>query len=368
MSKHDPAHVAPPGKLAAAVRGLWQIDWKAQEIRRALRCLPAVAIPLAAGIIWHNPVDGLLGAAGAFAVGFGSFQTLYQSRLAVLVAASAGIALSGFIGVAAGQSDFGIFLLAAVWAFVSGLLVAIGPGASYIGTQCTVFLLVASAFPKGLHTACILAGLVFAGGLLQTLFITAIRAMFGVLPVHGGPRKQAYFAERGARLAGYTLRRVLIRRSATFWHAVRLAAVVGIAAAGSRLSHNHHSYWMPMTAVIIMRPELSETFTRGLSRVVGTLIGAGCATLIAALLKPDHVWLVALILVFAWLAYGLLKVNYAASAICVTSYIVFLLALAEVPEAAVVTTRIGYTAVGACLALLAYSYRVIPLRRFRPAA
>ncbi len=352
----------PSSKLHAAVQGLWTADWKSQETKRALRCLPAVALPLIAGLIWHNPVDGLLGAAGAFAVGFGSFQTLYQSRIAVLIGASAGIALSGFVGVLAGHTDAGLLLLATVWAFATGLLMAIGPGASYIGTQCTVFLLVASAFPVGLHAALTLAGLVFGGGILQTLIITAIRALFGALPVKS--RSHAHFsAARGARLAQHTLRRVLIRRSAAFWHAIRLALVVGVAAAGSRLIHNHHNYWMPVTAVIVMRPELSETFTRGLSRVVGTLIGAGCATLIAALLRPSHLTLVILVVIFAWLTYSVLKVNYAAAAICITSYIVFLLSLAGLPEAAVVTTRIGYTAMGAFLALLAYSYRAIPFRR-----
>ena len=349
-------------KLHAAVQGLWKVDWKSLEMRRALRCLPAVALPLIAGLIWHNPVDGLLGAAGAFAVGFGSFQMLYQSKFAVLVGASAGIAVSGFVGVLAGHTDIGLLLLASIWAFATGLLMAIGPGASYIGTQCTVFLLVASAFPVSPHAALILAGLVFGGGVLQTFIITAIRAVFGALPVKSSSHAR-FSAARGARLAQHTLRRVLIRRSAAFWHAIRLALVVGVAVAGSRLSHNHHNYWMPMTAVIVMRPELSETFTRGLSRVLGTLIGAGCATLIAALLRPSHLTLVILVVIFAWLTYSLLKVNYAAAAICITSYIVFLLALVGLPEAAVVTTRIGYTAMGACLALLAYSYRAIPFRR-----
>jgi uncharacterized membrane protein YccC len=55
--------------------------------------------------------------------------------------------------------------------------------------------------------------------------------------------------------------------------------------------------------------------------------------------------------VFAWLAYGFLNVNYALFTTAVTSYIVFLLALNQVPGKELAVRRTLCTAIGAAIAL-----------------
>jgi uncharacterized membrane protein YccC len=55
--------------------------------------------------------------------------------------------------------------------------------------------------------------------------------------------------------------------------------------------------------------------------------------------------------VFAWLAYGFLNVNYALFTTAVTGYIVFLLALNQVPGPEIAVHRTFCTAVGGAIAL-----------------
>jgi uncharacterized membrane protein YccC len=113
-------------------------------------------------------------------------------------------------------------------------------------------------------------------------------------------------------------------------------------------------YWVPMTTLLVVRADLFQTLTRGVMRVTGTLVGAGIAGLIAAHLHPSPAVLALLVVFFAWWAFAVLNVNYALYTLTLTAYIVFLLALAGLPPAAVVHRRAAYTLLGGAFALLAY--------------
>jgi uncharacterized membrane protein YccC len=58
-------------------------------------------------------------------------------------------------------------------------------------------------------------------------------------------------------------------------HALRLAAAVGIATTIYRVMQLPRGYWMPMTALLVLRPDFHETFTRGAARMGGTILGGG---------------------------------------------------------------------------------------------
>ncbi len=364
MTDSPPASPATSSKLRETLREVSQLQWPEFHWQRGLRCLPAVAIALVVGLLRENPVDGLLAAAGAVSAGFGSFQTLYGSRFAPMLLASVGIALSALVGTLTGHSDAGMIITSALWAFGAGLLTSVGPGAAFVGTQCVVFLLVATNFPTGVKTACMLSSIVLAGALLQTAIVTAIRLL------HLGPRKWVpriaklvKGPQRGARLALHTVRRSAGRRSDAFRYAMRLSATLAVAAGLSRLSANPHSYWMPVTAVIILQPQFRQTLTRAVSRTIGTVLGAVVSTLIAAHLRPSQPELVCLVVLFAWGSYSFLRVNYLIFAACLTSYLVFLIAMVGLPEQAAAATRAIYTALGACVALAAYATYLIHRRR-----
>lgn len=158
----------------------------------------------------------------------------------------------------------------------------------------------------------------------------------------------------GLRGGADALRANLTLRSAGARHAIRLSAVLAVTTAVSRLGFVPHGYWLPLTALVVLKPDFSTTMSRGLARVTGTLFGAGVATLLAAALRPGPAILVLLVLAAAFFGFWVVRANYALFAVAVTSFVVFLLALAGLPELTLVADRAIDTVVGGILALVAY--------------
>ena len=97
-------------------------DWSQFEPVPALRCTCGVAMPLALGVASGWPSVGVFGAVGAVSVGFGSFQGAYRSRVAVMLWAAAGMAVSIVLGSLAGHSSVASTLVALLWGFASGMV------------------------------------------------------------------------------------------------------------------------------------------------------------------------------------------------------------------------------------------------------
>jgi uncharacterized membrane protein YccC len=107
--------------------------------------------------------------------------------------------------------------------------------------------------------------------------------------------------------------------------------------------------------VLVLRPEFAATFTRGLSRAIGTFVGVGVATLFAATLQP-HGWvLVGFVFVFVWAAGALFNASYAVFSVFVTGVVVFLLAGIDPDPVTTARDRLIATVLGAALALVSYA-------------
>jgi len=151
-----------------------------------------------------------------------------------------------------------------------------------------------------------------------------------------------------------TLRANLALSSEACRHGIRLAAALAVAVALSHVFTLQHRYWLPLTVVIVLRPDFGSTFTRGVSRVVGTLIGAGLVTLALAELRPGEAGLTILAVILCFGATTFLLANYAIYSVCIASLVVTLLAFNGAPDASVAAERSIYTVIGAVLALIAY--------------
>ena len=186
-----------------------------------------------------------------------------------------------------------------------------------------------------------------AGGDPATLENLAIS---GRLPAEAGRRSSRdWMRERAG-----TLRSNLTLSSQAFRHAARMAVTLTIAVALSHAFHLDHAYWLPMTAMLVLRPDFSSTVTRGMSRVVGTLVGAGLVTLVLAEARPGPEWLIGIVIVLCFAATTLVLANYAVFSVCIASLVVTLLAFLGEPEVATAGDRSFYTVLGAVLALVAY--------------
>jgi uncharacterized membrane protein YccC len=151
-----------------------------------------------------------------------------------------------------------------------------------------------------------------------------------------------------------TLRANLTLESAACRHAVRLAVCVLIGDAVARGFELRRSYWLPMTIAIVLKPDFTATFSRGVLRLAGTFAGLLFATLLVHVLPPGIAPQIVCAGVLMFVVRCLGGANYGILATSVTALVVFLIALSGVPPKEVISARALNTVIGGAIALVAY--------------
>jgi uncharacterized membrane protein YccC len=156
----------------------------------------------------------------------------------------------------------------------------------------------------------------------------------------------------GGRLA--ILRANLSLGSPAFRHALRLAICIALGDIIARSLSLPRSYWLSMTVAMVLKPDFSATFSRGVLRLAGTFAGLIVATLLFHLLSPaapvDVVW----VGVLAFIQRSVGRANYGILVTAISALIVFLFALAGQPPRDVIAARAEDTTIGGILALTIY--------------
>ncbi|REK85504.1 FUSC family protein [Streptomyces inhibens] len=140
-----------------------------------------------------------------------------------------------------------------------------------------------------------------------------------------------------------------------FRHALRVCAV---AAAGFLLGTAlpfGHGYWAPLASVMVMRPDFAQTYSRGVARFTGTLVGVTAGGAVMALAHPGEYVSAGLAVVCVWLMYLLMRTGFSVTSACVAAYVVFLLGIAGEGWEQTVQERIVLTLAGGLLAMLSYA-------------
>ncbi|WP_306318572.1 MULTISPECIES: FUSC family protein [unclassified Streptomyces] len=138
-------------------------------------------------------------------------------------------------------------------------------------------------------------------------------------------------------------------------HANRVAAVAVAGYLIGDVLPFGHGYWAPMSAVMVMRPDFSQTYSRAVARFGGTLVGVTLATAILQLAHPGTYLSAVLAVVCAALMYLLMRTGQLAAQGCVAMYVVFLLGMGGQEWSQTVPERVVLTLVGGVLAMLAYA-------------
>ena len=459
-----------------------------------MRCAIGVALGIVGGFATGIPILAVAAAMGAMSTGFASLQGVYRTKAATMLAMAAAMSVSTVVASLCSHSVELSILALAVWGLGYGLVAALGPGASAIGVNATIALIIFEHFPQPLPIAAGCALMMFAGGLLQTLLLVVlwpierypqerralgaayrelaayaraadassrippsakltavrktlvdprpfgrpavvaafqtlldeahrIRSSLALLATAGGAEYEAAkgiisealdaiaYALENARASSDDPLRATLRaethdaalnalygqlraawRSATIpltgialprglphlhglprlgdqfatirshmhfesafgRHAVRLAVVLPTAAVLAEVLPIQRGYWITLTAALVLRPDFTTTLSRGVARIVGTILGAVAATaLVLAVPDTPHVYL-ALAAFFAAISYAAFQLNYALFSLTITAYVVFLLSLLGTPESAAVQNRLIATTVGGILAMLSY--------------
>ncbi len=512
-------------------QGILHVDTAKMDRWIALRNGMGVALPLAVGIAIGMPLGGLAVASGALNVSYSDGHDPYKQRAKRMLAASALCAIAVMAGGFAGHHTAAAVTLATVWAFGSGMAIALGTTAESLGVISIVVLIIYSAQSLTPERALQAGGLAFAGGVLQmvlslalwpvrsfeperralaNLFLTLGRAaaspaqlMKAPPPADASTQAQEALAGRASdhtvqserfrsllsqaermRLRLFTLGRLLRRmrrekygfapaemvesflefaaramttiaeslaqdtpleinetwlnemynateslrerhetgdrtflaavvrdaryqmdalggqiraamqiagdvtpagleaterrekilprrlritnnlarvtanltlRSAVFRHAIRLAASVAIAETLARNLETPRAYWLPMTAVLVLKPEFAVTFTRGLLRVAGTIVGLLLATAMFHFLPTGIGLEVVLIGAFVFLLRWAGPANYGIFGIAVSALVVLMISITGVSPKTVILARGINTVMGGALALVAYA-------------
>ncbi|WP_432085092.1 FUSC family protein [Streptomyces sp. bgisy095] len=160
------------------------------------------------------------------------------------------------------------------------------------------------------------------------------------------------------RLAPLVLAQVraeLRHESPVLRHAVRVSVVTAAGYLLGAVLPFGHGYWAPMASVMVMRPDFSQTYARSVARFGGTLVGVGLATAVVRSAHPDAHLSAVLAVLCAFGMYLLMRTGYAASQVCVSAYVVFLLGMAGEGVDQTVRERVLLTLLGGLLAMLAYA-------------
>jgi uncharacterized membrane protein YccC len=152
-----------------------------------------------------------------------------------------------------------------------------------------------------------------------------------------------------------TSRANLNLKSAAFRHAIRLTICVALGDALGRVLHPNRAYWIPMTIVLVLKPEFAVTFSRGVLRIIGTLCGLLLATALFHFLPIHTATEIVLIGVFTFLTRWIGPANYGIFGVAISALIVLLISITGLAPQEVIAARGVNTILGGAFALAAYA-------------
>ncbi|HVT32383.1 MAG TPA: FUSC family protein, partial [Rhodanobacteraceae bacterium] len=156
------------------------------------------------------------------------------------------------------------------------------------------------------------------------------------------------------RSALATLRANFTFSSIAFRHAIRCGACLAIAVAGERALAIPHGYWIPMTTAIVLKPDFAGTFSFGLLRVAGTMLGLVLTTALVHYAFGSE-WERLALLAALCIGFRLLTtMHYGIGVMLLTGLVVILLSFDGIAPGDTMLARGIATGIGSALALVGY--------------
>ncbi|MET3598776.1 FUSC family protein [Martelella mangrovi] len=169
------------------------------------------------------------------------------------------------------------------------------------------------------------------------------------------PTQDAVFS---ASLATRVARRLVLGREVVI-SALRLSLCMGLAVALSHVLPGDHSYWLPMTVAIVLKPDFGSVFLRAIHRSLGTLAGVAIALAIAALVPKGIAFVPVIMLLCAVIPFAGLR-SYAVMVTFLTPVILLMIDLVSSgPVASYDIQRLADTLAGSAIALV-FGYLIWP--------
>lgn len=323
--------------------------WHRRTLNEGLLAVIAIALVLAVGFFTGHQAAAAIAAGGAFTVGFGVFYPVLKSKIISMAFCTVAMATATFAGSLSAEWTSAVLVTVAIAGLNYGLLSGLGVSAGWIAQQSAVYLVIATYFPNGPRLAAGRGAMILLGGTIQIL----IHVLFRVRISKSHGKRLCLIALARGRNYLRRLPEHITLGSETLSFATRLLITMVVATAIYRGMGLRNGYWVPMTALLCLKPQWTGTVSRSLARVLGTLTGA---TIAFGLAHEWHHWnlflIAVLVLVAALGCYALQGVNYALFSMCMTLYIVFVFRFGGFSETQAAHLRLLNTAIGGVLALL----------------
>nr|WP_281378111.1 FUSC family protein [Martelella radicis] len=173
-------------------------------------------------------------------------------------------------------------------------------------------------------------------------------------PQASGASDAVFSAGPGTRLA----RRLVLGREVVV-SAFRLSLCMGLAVGVGRLIPGDHSYWLPMTVAIVLKPDFGSVFLRAIHRSLGTLVGVGIALAVSALVPRGVAFVPVIMVLCAIIPFAGLR-SYAVMVTFLTPVILLMIDMvAPGPAASYDIQRLADTLAGSAIALV-FGYLIWP--------
>jgi uncharacterized membrane protein YccC len=158
---------------------LWQnvVRFQADKVNLwlGLRNSLGVALPLAAGATFGSISGGLIMCTGALNVAFSDSDAPYRERARQMLLGSVVAGISVFAGSLSGDNRVVAVLVAGVWGFAAGMLVALSQEMADLGVMSLVLLVVYASVPLNAGQAAV-AGLLASGRLVTDIAFCGVMA------------------------------------------------------------------------------------------------------------------------------------------------------------------------------------------------
>jgi len=298
--------------------------------------MPAMPILLGGGVLLGLATQGAIAAGAAFVVGLAASRDLIGRRWGAMLGTALGLTVAAVIGTLAGQHPWLLLGLGCVGAAACAAIALYEEDLWWVVLQGVIAMLLSGYYAGPMDQALMRGLSVVAGGGLQIGLVVLLAWLFprAAARLPGGPQPSR------------PSRKLLIS------HMLRAAAAVGISMGFAWAIHLQNWAWAPMTAMIVLKPGLMETQTRGLHRVLGTLLGCVFATVFAIQVGSAHPWLIAAAGLTAFASFALQKAHFATLTGAVTATAVLLVSLGYGGVLANAEHRLIATLIGGVTALI----------------
>ncbi|MGV6988248.1 FUSC family protein [Testudinibacter sp. P80/BLE/0925] len=299
--------------------------------REAFLGVPGIILVLTlSGIFNGTQLMVMLGA--AFSVAFGAARTLGKRRWGAMLAAVLGMAVAAFIGSIAGFHPPLMLILTALLAAACAALASYDNSLWWVMLQVGVAFMIAGYYPNHSEHAALRALAVLFGGLLQ-IGCTMLFA-------HLSPKNAAPLPDSPP-----------IAKNQSWRFVVAIALAVAAALYSAQYFGLKNDYWAPMSAFLILRPVAQATLTRGINRLIGTLLGCVVATLLIYAFHDNLPILVFFLLLTVAGALAMQRAHYGLFSFMVSATIVLLIALGHGDPIATTEHRLIATLLGGAIAI-----------------